>query len=125
MGRTVRGRRAARRLISPCRAVDRTAPSLGERSTGSWRIGRVAIEGIVGTSAGAMNAVVTAYGLTLGGNEGAAVRWRASGGRSPEGAWSIMQPSLLDRLIKSGQPGLFAWLGVDGYSCRGCGRPIR
>ena len=32
---------------------------------------RIVIEGIVGTSAGAMNAVVTAYGLTLGGNEGA------------------------------------------------------
>ena len=33
--------------------------------------GRIAVEGIVGTSAGAMNAAVAAYGLTLGGNEGA------------------------------------------------------
>jgi NTE family protein len=32
---------------------------------------RLVIEGIVGTSAGAINAAVTAYGLTVGGNEGA------------------------------------------------------
>ena len=61
---------------------------------------RIAVEGIVGTSAGAMNAVVTAYGLTLGGNEGArrALRsfWDAVGSA---GAWSIMQPSLLDKMI--------------------------
>jgi NTE family protein len=31
----------------------------------------IEIEGIVGTSAGAMNAAVTAYGLSIGGNEGA------------------------------------------------------
>jgi NTE family protein len=33
--------------------------------------GGIEIEGIVGTSAGAMNAAVTAYGLAIGGNEGA------------------------------------------------------
>jgi NTE family protein len=33
--------------------------------------GRIEIEGVVGTSAGAMNAAVTAYGLSIGGNEGA------------------------------------------------------
>jgi NTE family protein len=64
---------------------------------------RIVIEGIVGTSAGAMNAVVTAYGLTLGGNEGGrralASFWNAV---AEAGAWSIMQPSLLDRLISPG-----------------------
>ena len=33
--------------------------------------GGIEIEGIVGTSAGAMNAAVTAYGLAVGGAEGA------------------------------------------------------
>jgi NTE family protein len=79
---------------------------------------RIAIEGIVGTSAGAMNAVVTAYGLTLGGNEGArrALRtfWEAV---ECAGAWSIMQPSLLDRIISPGSldysPG---WVLMDTLS---------
>src|ERR1044071_5646793 len=38
--------------------------------------GGIEIEGIVGTSAGAMNAAVTAYGLAIGGNEGARVTLR-------------------------------------------------
>jgi NTE family protein len=79
---------------------------------------RIVIEGIVGTSAGAMNAVVTAYGLTLGGNEGArqALKsfWEAV---ACAGAWSIMQPSLLDRLISPGSldysPG---WVLMDTLS---------
>lgn len=41
----------------------------------------IAVEGVVGTSAGAMNAAVIAYGLTIGGNEGARTKlaefWRA------------------------------------------------
>jgi len=65
--------------------------------------GRIAVEGIVGTSAGAMNAAVAAYGLTLGGNEGArsALRrfWKTVAER---GRWSIMQPSWLDRLRSPG-----------------------
>jgi NTE family protein len=64
---------------------------------------RIAIEGIVGTSAGAMNAVVTAYGLTLGGNQGArralASFWEAVADAC---AWSIMQPSFFDRLVSPG-----------------------
>ena len=79
---------------------------------------RIVIEGIVGTSAGAMNAVVTAYGLTLGGNQGArrALRtfWEAVGSA---GAWSIMQPSLLDKMISPGSldysPG---WVLMDTLS---------
>jgi NTE family protein len=79
---------------------------------------RIAVEGIVGTSAGAMNAVVMAYGLTLGGNEGArralAGFWEAV---AQAGAWSIMQPSFLDRLISPGSldfsPG---WVLMDTLS---------
>jgi NTE family protein len=79
---------------------------------------RIAIEGIVGTSAGAMNAAVTAYGLTLGGNQGArralASFWEAV---ADAGAWSIMQPSLFDRLINPGNldysPG---WVLMDTLS---------
>lgn len=76
---------------------------------------RIAIEGIVGTSAGAMNAAVTAYGLTRGGNEGArdALRrfWEAVAER---GELSIMQPSWLDQIMGPGSldysPG---WIMMD------------
>jgi NTE family protein len=58
---------------------------------------RIAVEGIVGTSAGAMNAAVTAYGLTLGGNEGARQALRRFWEAVVElGACSVMQPSWLD-----------------------------
>jgi NTE family protein len=80
--------------------------------------GRVAAEGIVGTSAGAMNAAVTAYGLTQGGNEGARAAlqrfWRAV---AEKGAYSILRPSWVDRLINPGSmdfsPG---WLMMDFFS---------
>jgi NTE family protein len=80
--------------------------------------GRIAIEGIVGTSAGAMNAAVAAYGLTLGGNEGArhSLRkfWEAV---AEKGAWSIMQPSWIDQLRSRGSldysPG---WIVLDTLS---------
>jgi NTE family protein len=79
---------------------------------------RIVIEGIVGTSAGAMNAVVTAYGLTLGGNAGArqALRrfWEAV---AEMGAWSVMQPSWFDRVRSPGSldysPG---WILMDTLS---------
>jgi NTE family protein len=65
--------------------------------------GRVSIEGIVGTSAGAMNAVVTAHGLVEGGNPGAraALRrfWRSV---AEKGAFSAMQPSWLDQMLSPG-----------------------
>ena len=76
---------------------------------------RIVIEGLVGTSAGAMNAAVTAYGLMEGGKEGArrALRnfWRAVSAR---GACSFMQQSLIDRLRGPGNldfsPG---WITLD------------
>jgi NTE family protein len=60
---------------------------------------RIAFEGISATSAGAMNAVVLAYGLSLGGREGARTAltnfWRRV---SHATRFSPLQPSLLDRL---------------------------
>ncbi len=57
----------------------------------------IAIEGVAGTSSGAMNAAVTAYGLSAGGNEGARAKlaefWRAI---SETARYSLVQPSWLD-----------------------------
>ncbi|WP_024520185.1 patatin-like phospholipase family protein [Bradyrhizobium sp. Tv2a-2] len=64
---------------------------------------RMAFEGICATSAGAMNAAVMAYGLTIGGREGAkltlATFWRRI---SDAAGWGPLQPSLLDRLMQTG-----------------------
>jgi NTE family protein len=76
---------------------------------------RLVVEGIVGTSAGAINAAVTAYGLTVGGNKGArnALRqfWQKV---STAATFSPVQPSWLDRLMSQGgmdfSPG---WLASD------------
>lgn len=62
--------------------------------------GRIAIEGISGTSAGAMNAAVLASGIAHGGNEGGRAAltayWRDV---SREGRASPLQRTLLDRLM--------------------------
>jgi NTE family protein len=76
------------------------------------------IDGIVGTSAGAMNATVAAYGLAKGGNEGArealAGFWRKISDAAKKGP---LQPSLLDKMIGKGNmdysPG---WLFMDALS---------
>ena len=61
---------------------------------------RIGIEGISATSAGAMNAAVTAYGLTEGGRDGAkkalANFWRRV---SHAAATGPLQPTLFDRAI--------------------------
>lgn len=63
---------------------------------------RIAFEGISATSAGAMNAVVTAYGLTIGGREGArkalAGFWRRV---SQAEMFSMLQPLPIERLFHS------------------------
>ena len=65
--------------------------------------GNLDIEGIVGTSAGAMNAAVTAYGLTVGGHEGARQAlhkfWRAISDASRSGP---LQPSLWEKMFRPG-----------------------
>lgn len=79
---------------------------------------RIAVEGIVGTSAGAMNAVVTAYGLTLDGNEGARRSLKSFWEAVTElGTWSLMQASWIDQLLNPGSldysPG---WILMDTLS---------
>jgi len=63
---------------------------------------RISFEGITATSAGAMNAAVTAYGLTIGGREGAkralAEFWHRI---SRAAASSILQPSIFDRMMNN------------------------
>ena len=60
----------------------------------------IAFEGISATSAGAANAAVMAYGMTVGGREGARTAlhdfWR---GVSHHGLLSPLQPSLYDRMM--------------------------
>lgn len=76
---------------------------------------RVVIEGIVGTSAGAMNAVVAAHGLAQNGNPAArsALRefWNAV---ADLGSQSFVQPSWIDQLTSRGNmdysPG---WIMMD------------
>ncbi len=60
---------------------------------------RIVIEGIVGTSAGAMNAAVTAYGLTVDGNEGAPRAAKFLGGCGREGGL-VHYAALLDRPVE-------------------------
>src|SRR5262245_49023472 len=61
--------------------------------------GRIGIEGISATSAGAMNAAVLAYGYAEGGNDGARAALDGFWRRIAQAACaSPLQPSLLDRL---------------------------
>ena len=63
----------------------------------------IEVEGIVGTSAGAMNAAALAYGLAIGGPEGARATmkqfWKAI---SDAARTSPLQPSPIDRLFSPG-----------------------
>jgi NTE family protein len=64
---------------------------------------RIGIEGVVGTSAGAMNAAVLAYGLAIGGNAGARETLREFWTRVGRvAAGSPLQPSWLDRATSPG-----------------------
>jgi len=64
---------------------------------------RLAIEGVVGTSAGAMNAAVLAYGLSVGGKQGARDKLREFWTRIGEvAAYSPLQPSWLDKATSPG-----------------------
>ncbi len=64
---------------------------------------RIGIEGVVGTSAGAMNAAVLAYGLAIGGNAGARETLRTFWTRVGQvAAGSPLQPSWLDRATSPG-----------------------
>ena len=76
------------------------------------------IVGIAGTSAGAMNAAVTAYGLATGGKAGArdslAEFWGRVGAASRS---SLIQPSPVDRWLGLGNMDLSpGWLALDNLS---------
>ncbi len=65
--------------------------------------GRLEVEGVVGTSAGAMNAAVTTYGLATGGREGARRElrkfWKAI---SDAGKMGPLQPTWMDKVFGNG-----------------------
>jgi NTE family protein len=65
--------------------------------------GRIEIEGLSGTSAGAMNAAVTAYGLTIGGADGARAKlyeyWKAISDAAKTGP---LQPTPMDKMFSKG-----------------------
>ena len=79
---------------------------------------RIVIEGIVGTSAGAMNAAVIAHGLTQGGNQEARRSlsrfWEAV---AENAVYSLLKPSWIDQLMGPGcldySPG---WIMMDNLS---------
>src|SRR3954465_1697970 len=65
----------------------------------------IAFEGISATSAGAMNATVMAYGMTVGGRDGAKTALRDFWRRISHAAlFSPLQPSLFDRLPPNPRP---------------------
>lgn len=114
--------RSERRQSTDIKQVNLALQGGGSHGAFAWGVldklfedQRIAVEAIVGTSAGAMNAAVAAYGLTIGGREGAreALRrfWQEV---SQSGKYSIMQPSWMDRLIRQGSldysPG---WVFMD------------
>ena len=94
-------RTTRRRSTSRCRAAARTAPSPGACSITCSRTAGSTIEGISGTSAGAMNAVMLADGLARGGPEEAQKRladfWRAVSldGNLPDAAARSGRPPVL------------------------------
>lgn len=78
----------------------------------------IEIDGIVGTSAGAMNATVMAYGLARGGNSGARAALKSFWSKISEAAKNgPLQPSLIDKMFGDGNmsysPG---WLLMDSLS---------
>ncbi|HYM31554.1 MAG TPA: patatin-like phospholipase family protein, partial [Candidatus Cybelea sp.] len=80
--------------------------------------GRIEIDGIVGTSAGAMNAAVAAYGLAIGGNQGGRETLRTFWKRISDAARnSIMRPTIWDKMFSPGNmefsPG---WIMADALS---------
>ena len=78
-------------------------------------IDELEIVGISGTSAGAMNATVTAHGLAMGGHRAARTSLDRFWERTAElAAWSPVQPSPLDRFLGPGNMDLSpSWLWFD------------
>ena len=102
------GERTSRRAVSETtRTVNLALQGGGAHGAFTWGVldrlledERIEVEGISATSAGAMNACVLAYGMTLGGREGAksalANFWRRI---SHAAAFSPLQPTPIERLM--------------------------
>jgi len=109
-GKAETGRRAARHQASTpaVKTINLALQGGGAHGAFTWGVldrlleeENVAYEGISATSAGAMNAAVFAYGMTIGGREGARKAltnfWRRI---SHSSLTSPLQPSPMDRLMK-------------------------
>jgi NTE family protein len=80
---------------------------------------RLVIEGVSGTSAGAMNAAVLAYGMMEGGREGAREMLSRFWGAISDGArFSLFQPSWLDRMIAPGNLDFSPWFQTFDFMTR-------
>ena len=90
-----------------CKAINLALQGGGAHGAFTWGVldrlledERIAIEGISATSAGAMNATVTAYGISEGGRAGARQAltnfWRRV---SHAADFSPLQPTWLDRMM--------------------------
>jgi NTE family protein len=107
------------------RRIDLALQGGGAHGAFTWGVldrlledGRVEIEGICGTSAGAMNGTVLAYGLSRGGpDEARALLRRFWEGVAHKAAFGPIRPTPLDRLLSPGNmdfsPG---WLIYDTIS---------
>ncbi|MCC6467678.1 MAG: patatin-like phospholipase family protein [Alphaproteobacteria bacterium] len=105
-------KRPARRTSSPSgrKKINLALQGGGAHGAFAWGVidrlledDRLEIDGIVGTSAGAMNAAVTACGLAEGGPAAAREKLYTFWNRISEGAKnSPLQPSMYDRMFKPG-----------------------
>jgi NTE family protein len=107
--------------MKPAKTINLALQGGGSHGAFAWGVldrlledDRIAIEGVVGTSAGAMNAAVLAYGLSVGGNEGARAKLREFWTRIGQvAAYSPLQPSWLDKATSPGSMDhspLWIWL---------------
>lgn len=96
--------------IAPRKKINLALQGGGSHGAFTWGVidrlledGRIDIDGISGTSAGAMNAVTTAYGLALGGNEMARNKLREFWTKTIEaGKKSPLRPTPLDKMYSKG-----------------------
>ena len=96
----------ARPLASRVRTINLALQGGGAHGAFTWGVldrlleeETIEFEGISATSAGAMNATVMAYGMTVGGREGAKTALRDFWRRISHAAlFSPLQPSFFDRL---------------------------
>ncbi len=101
------GRRSAAKGQTEVKSINLALQGGGAHGAFAWGVidrlledGRIAFDGISATSAGAMNATVTAYGLTVGGREGARQALAEFWKRISEAAqFSPLRPTPLDKMF--------------------------